>query len=129
MTAITTLNFFKVNASPEEMNSPEGFRKKRAHAVATAWVVKNGEYVSTIVLDYYTPKNAAPGWYVAFRRPGFVHRQHPAYRVFIGQDIFQLTRRDIYLALDEIAKKHIDYVDFNKSVFTSDWRNSQIMNY
>ena len=44
---------------------------KISHCYANCEVIIDGESVANIVLDKYTPKNGKPGWYFAFRKPGY----------------------------------------------------------
>ena len=65
------------------------------HCFANCEITQNGTPVVNMVLDKYNPKNkdAAPGWYLGFRFPGYQERQTPALRVYMGSSLAVILDR------------------------------------
>jgi hypothetical protein len=50
------------------------------------WNSNTDSQMYLLVCDYYTRKGANKGWWLAFRRPGYVPRTKPKLVLYMGSD-------------------------------------------
>ena len=85
---------------------------KRPHCVASMSLMDNGEFFANLVIDWYSPKGQTPGFYAAFRAPGYTERAHPKLRIFLGDSLAHI-KHDFQLMslMEDIAELWGDVFD------------------